>query len=333
MNMFVMIVTMLTIKKRKKKMAQKSKIEWTTRTWNPITGCTKISEACDNCYAERMAKRFAGLHGYPKENPFNVTIHKNRFLQPAGWSKPCKVFVCSMSDLFHPNIPWGIIYDLFTVMDKYKDFTFQILTKRPKRAKEVLTPIYDRLGSLSNVWIGITAENQARFDQRIDHLMEIPAKVRFISCEPMLGAIDMSYYLNGCPEAMGKYNEPDWEQTCPPLSWVICGGESGPKARPTHPYWIKELQEQCNYSKTPFFFKQWGEWIPRQQWELQGNKISTDQFGTLSYNGDIFYYQTTTWNGREYDKNNDFECIMYRVGKKAAGAMIDGKEYKTFPKI
>ena len=309
-------------------MSNKSKIEWTDRTWNPVTGCSKISEACDNCYAERMATRLAGRYGYPEINPFDVTVHYDRLSDPCNWTKPCKVFVCSMSDLFHPSVPENIIHFIFGMMSMAPEWTFQILTKRPERAKEVLRPLFERYRTISNVCIGVTGENQACANHRIPHLMEIPAAKTFVSVEPILGPVDLSYFLDGCPSAEGDAYNPTWVQTCPPLDWVICGGESGPKARPTHPMWVQELRDQCKNSRVPFFFKQWGEWVPKTQWT---GKFEGDKFATLDRAGNM-YYQTTTWNGRDLHPDDNYETIVYNVGKKNAGALLDGKEWKQFPK-
>lgn len=235
-----------------------TKIEWVTNpngtmgeTWNPVTGCTPKSEGCQNCYARRMSKRLAGRCGYPKDDPFQVTLHPERLEEPLRWKKPRQVFVCSMSDIFHPDVPDEYIARVWETMNNASQHTFIVLTKRPQRMKEFLSRlgwyIHDRENepaearwggkyTLKNVWIGVTAENQARADERIPVLLQIPAAKRFVSVEPMLGPVDLSYFINS-------------------LDWVICGGETGPGARPMHPDWVRSLRDQCQKAGTPFFLK------------------------------------------------------------------------------
>ena len=207
----------------------KSKIEWTDRVWNPITGCTKISEGCQNCYAERMAKRLAGRCGYDEDDPFRVTIHRDRLRQPYTWVKPARVFVCSMGDLFHKDIPMASIYEIWRIMGSNKKHTFIVLTKRPERMRSLIA------GHETHIWLGVTCENQRTADERIPILLGIQSAVSFVSCEPMLGPIHLGGY------------RPDW---------VICGGESGPKRRPFNPDWARDLRDQCKQASVPFFMKQ-----------------------------------------------------------------------------
>lgn len=168
-----------------------SKIEWTDETWNPITGCTKISAGCAHCYAERMARRLAGRCGYPEApNHFDVTYHPDRMMQPTKWKKPRRVFVCSMSDLFHDDVPKHVVWAIWSRMSCTEQHTFQVLTKRPERALSVLNDLYAQhnWGDPSpNIWLGVTAENQRAANERIPFLLQIPAAVRFVSCEPLLG--------------------------------------------------------------------------------------------------------------------------------------------------
>ena len=246
-----------------------SKIQWTDETWNPSTGCTKISEGCQNCYAERMAKRLAGRYGYPKDEPFRVTFHPDKMEQPWKWKKPRRIFVCSMGDLFHDDVEWNWQYKIIEKALVLPRHTFILLTKRPlnmaKRMKDIefhLKRNYSgNIFPLDNLWIGVTAENQQRADERIPVLLQIPAAVRFVSIETMLeemGFIDME-------DNEGFFNPltGEWENVFlrskgvgPSLNWVICGGESGPNARPMRPNWARELRDQCQRAGVPFFMKQ-----------------------------------------------------------------------------
>lgn len=230
-----------------------NKIEWTNKTWNPVTGCTKISAGCKNCYAERMAKRLAGRAGYPESpNQFKVTLHPDRLEQPLKWKKSRLIFVCSMSDLFHDDVPGSFIDKIFAVMAASKQHTFQILTKRP----ETLVQWYrwtDYFGGgdyLPNVWLGTSVENQEQADKRIPELLKVPAKVHFLSCEPLLENIEL--------ELSGRNYGINFDTWSARIDWVIVGGESGPGARPIDPEWVRSIKRQCEDSSVPFFFKQWG---------------------------------------------------------------------------
>jgi len=226
-----------------------SKIEWTDVTWNPVTGCDKISPGCKNCYAERMAKRLAGRVGYPADDPFRVTLHYDKLETNFG-KKPKKIFVCSMSDLFHPDVPFWFIETVHDVIREWHIHTFQILTKRPERIleyykwrKEIYMPGRNSVPP-ENAWYGVSVENQKYADERIPILLQIPAKVRFVSVEPMLGPIDL-FKINGKSKGFGVF-----------FDWVICGGESGPGARPMKLEWARGLRDQCKQMGVPFFFKQ-----------------------------------------------------------------------------
>ena len=211
---------------------QRSSIEWTEATWNPVTGCTQISPGCAHCYALTFAERFRGVPGHPYENGFDLQLRPERLEQPLRWKKPRTIFVNSMSDLFHPDVPQDYIQQVFEVMEAADRHRFQVLTKRSERLAE-LAP---SLSWPSNVWMGVSVENQ-RFACRVDDLREVPATVRFLSCEPLLGALDLD--LHG-------------------IHWVIAGGESGPGARAMSPDWVRGVRDQCASADVPFFFKQWG---------------------------------------------------------------------------
>lgn len=210
-----------------------SKIEWTESTWNPVTGCTKMTWGCKNCYAERMAKRLQKM-GQPNYiNGFQVTLHEHVLEYPLRWKKPQTIFVNSMSDLFHEQVPDSFIFKVFDIMKQARWHQFQILTKRAARLSELA----QRLDWPKNVWMGVSVENEAvKF--RIDELRWVPAAIRFLSFEPLLGPIRS---LN-----LGN------------IDWVIVGGESGPGARPMNKEWVIQIQEHCVEQNVPFFFKQWG---------------------------------------------------------------------------
>jgi len=228
-----------------------TKIEWADETWNPITGCTPISEGCQNCYAKRIAKRLAGRYGYPREDPFRVTFHEDRLHQPKNW-RPRRIFVCSMGDLFHEDVADEWIKAVFDTIYRYRHHEYMILTKRPERLRDMIGDLLRDVYSLANwregmlpdhLQIGVTAENQKRADERIPILLQIPAAVRFVSVEPMLGYIDLD-------KTCGK--SWCWRGD---LDWVICGAETGPKARPMQIDWAIDLKNQCKAANVPFFFK------------------------------------------------------------------------------
>lgn len=214
-------------------MATSSSIEWTENTWNPVTGCNKVSQGCKHCYAERMAKRLHAMGMERYRNGFQVTLHEDLLDLPRQWRQPRVIFVNSMSDLFHENIPLEFIQRVFATMDACQQHTFQILTKRSQRLRE-LAPF---LPWPSNVWMGVSVENRD-VTSRVDDLRQVPAQVRFLSCEPLLGPLD-GLDLRG-------------------VNWVIVGGESGPGARPMKQEWVMSILQQCRETGVPFFFKQWG---------------------------------------------------------------------------
>jgi protein gp37 len=242
-----------------------TKIEWATETWNPITGCTKISEGCQHCYAERMSKRLAGRFGYPADEPFRVTLHEDRLSAPLRWRKPRRVFVCSMGDLFHEDVPYSTIDRIWRVMDNTPQHTYLILTKRPQRMADYWAGRGARSMAMgvpfSNVWFGVTVENQKRADERIPILLQTPAAVRFVSAEPLLEGIFL--LIRRCPQKdQCNFWRPEY-QGCAGcgtsqdlgIDWLIAGAETGPGARPMDPQWAEWLLEQCHQAGTPFFYK------------------------------------------------------------------------------
>ncbi|HZP94992.1 MAG TPA: phage Gp37/Gp68 family protein [Candidatus Limnocylindria bacterium] len=231
-------------------MADKSKIEWTDATWNPVTGCTKISAGCDHCYAERLALRLQKMGSKRYRNGFAVTLHPDALELPLRWRDPRRIFVNSMSDLFHGSVPTSFIDSVFDVMERASWHQFQVLTKRPGRmatyvagtvigrnGEIMTTPRYPGRRVPDNVWLGTSVEDE-RVIGRVEHLRRIPAPVRFLSCEPLIGPL-RGLDLTG-------------------IDWVIVGGESGPGHRPIEKSWIREIRRACRASNTAFFFKQWG---------------------------------------------------------------------------
>jgi len=214
-------------------MANNSSIEWTGSTWNPVTGCTKVSLGCKNCYAERMTKRLFAMGQPNYTNGFELTTHSHVLELPLKWKKPQTIFVNSMSDLFHKDVPEKFIQKVFDVMNNVPWHTFQLLTKRAER----LARISERLSWGKNIWMGVSVENM-NFKPRIDSLRKAKAMIKFISFEPLI-------------DKVGKVNLQG-------IDWVIVGGESGPQARYMSPEWVADIRDQCLVQKVPFFFKQWG---------------------------------------------------------------------------
>lgn len=312
-----------------------SKIQWTDETWNPVVGCTKVSPGCDHCYAERMAYRLAcmgqdkygkvvkGKHPLPakcKPQWNGKTFCDEKALEiPLHWRKSRMIFVCSMSDLFHPSVPFEFIDKVWDVMlqcqniDKKnktwlyrKQHTFQILTKRPERLLEFEQWKLKKgeLINYPNVWLGVTAENQEQWDIRKKAFLQIPAAVHFISQEPCLGKI--------------KYTR----QELAKVDQIIVGGESGPGARPMHPDWARNTRDRCKVMGVPFFFKQWGAWGVWEVKEKQPTLIGASE--PLPRNTTIRIFP------EHY--NSTIPCTGWaKVGKKKSGRLLDGKEYSEYP--
>jgi len=314
-------------------MADVTHIEWTDATWNPITGCSIVSPGCTNCYAMRLAgtrlkhiPSRAGLTVDSKAGPVwtgEVRLNKQWLYQPIEWKKPRRIFVCAHGDLFAENVPDEWILDVFTVMATADHHTYQVLTKRADRMREfvsrpdLLNDIYANWYTFSggarevqswplhNVWLGISAEDQRRADERVPQLMATPAAIRFVSAEPMLGPIDftslppfleVSRRMGIRLDALklgGKYS----------LDWIIAGGESGPGARPMHPDWVRSIRDQCASAGTAFFFKQWGAYLPAGQMMADGRPWSPTSGNSL------------------------------HASKALAGRFLDGVEYNAMPQI
>lgn len=216
-------------------MSENSDIEWTDATWNPVTGCQKVSPGCEHCYAERFAERFRGVAGHPYEQGFDLKLWPERLELPLRWKKPKQIFVNSMSDLFHQDVPADFVNRVFETMELADWHVFQVLTKRPHRMRQLCRDVIER--EVPNVWLGVSVEN-ADTKWRIDILRDTPAAIRFLSVEPLIGDVGQ-LDLEG-------------------IHWVIVGGESGPRSRPMRIDWARSVRDQCVAQGVPFFFKQWG---------------------------------------------------------------------------
>lgn len=310
-------------------MADRSRIEWLGggATWNPVTGCTKVSPACAHCYAERMAKRLAGRCGYPADHPFRVTLHPERLEEPLRWRKPRRVFVCSMSDLFHEEVPVNFLEQVWRVMLSAQQHTFLVLTKRPQIMAERIRHVFARIyGDYemahhhvpSRIWLGVTAEDQQRADERIPLLLQTPAAVRWVSVEPMLGPVDLRPWLMA-----------ETAKVRPALDWVVCGGETGAGARPTDPRWIENLRDQCQSRGVPFFLKSWGDWVPWYGDEDAGCPCGR---GCEEHCDRVHFWGFSGSGGPRGYEPRGIVCSV-RVGKRRAGRGLDGGAHNEFPEL
>lgn len=229
-----------------------TKIEWTDKTWNPVTGCSKVSAGCANCYAEVMARRLQAMGQEKYKNGFEITLHHDVLCQPIHWKKPHTIFVCSMSDLFHDNVPFSFIDEIMNVIETTPQHNYQILTKRAER----MAQYFESRAIPKNAWLGVTVDVK-KSKNRIDHLRNLNATIKFLSCEPLLEDLDEMDLTN--------------------IDWVIVGGESGLKARPMKEEWVVSIMKQADEQKSAFFFKQWGTWgsdgIKRNK-KLNGKKLN-----------------------------------------------------------
>ncbi|MDE2096717.1 MAG: phage Gp37/Gp68 family protein [Patescibacteria group bacterium] len=262
-------------------MGDRSNIDWCDATWNPVTGCSHVSPGCERCYAEALSLR-RGWSKHPWGAQYaaeNVVLHPDRLDQPLHWKKPRRVFVNSMSDLFHEQVPWDFIAKVFAIMQRCPRHTFQILTKRPERMQAFVSDVDERAGHLiradgnnwplPNVWLGVSVEDQRRADERIPLLLQTPAAVQFVSYEPALGPVDFSKYLRCCPSC-GQPRPDRYADSCAycegghfGIDWLICGGESGPNHRPFDLDWARSARDQCQAAGVKFFFKQVGGITPK----------------------------------------------------------------------
>ena len=337
----------------------KSKIEWLQggSVWNPVTGCTKVSAGCKNCYAERQAERFWGDRKFT-----DVQCHADRLDQPLRWRKPRRIFVNSMSDLFHDAVPFDFIDKVFAVMALAPRHTFLVLTKRPERMRSHIEQLsksiiplekiaremgytFNFRGSsllpwpIRNIWLGVSVEDQATADERIPILLKTPAAKRFVSYEPALGKINLRPIIgphchcdsSSSPSPCDEYsNAGRCSNTPSRIDWIICGGESGPNARPMHPDWARSVRDQCQQAGVPFFFKQWGEWSP----ETIITEYKNICLFNKNENGDNPVYMRDLGDDRADDWCDAFtsdDTFMYRIGKKRAGRLLDGREWNEVP--
>lgn len=311
-------------------MADKTHIEWTEATWNPVTGCSKVSAGCKHCYAERDWVRLsANPHTRYHGRAFtDVQCHGDVLDLPLRWKRPRRIFVNSMSDLFHESVPDIFIADVFGIMAATPQHAYQVLTKRPERARWLLrnqgilnfaaaveecAALYSPARvdwPLENVWLGVSIEDQATADERIPILLDTPAWTRWVSAEPLLGPVDMLGYLDGLV-ASADISRPN-------IDWLVVGGESGPKARPMRPEWVRSLLGQCVESAVPFLFKQWGEYLSAE----------LDECPCGPPDRDWMWADGTPW---EKDDGQRGMPLFRRVGKKAAGRLLDGKLYDDYP--
>jgi protein gp37 len=310
--------------------ADRSHIEWTQATWNPLVGCTKVSPGCDHCYAETLVNRFAGTSKAFPHRFEVVTLRDDRMLtQPLRWKRPRKVFVNSLSDLFHVAVPDQAIARVFAVMAAAQQHTFQLLTKRHARMRSLLSDDWFRrtveelaaehdrgdgvhfAWPLNNLWLGVSVEDQHWADIRIPALLDTPAAVRWISAEPLLGPIDISNYVD-----MLWYREV--------LDWVVVGGESGKDARPMHPQWARDIRDQCAAAGVPFLFKQWGEWAPGASGSDILDRPSRVAMVNTSGQRVPILDAALSHVAPEW-------ALMSRLGKKAAGRRLDGRTHDAYP--
>ncbi len=320
-------------------MGNRTTIEWTEATWNPVRGCSIVSEGCRNCYAMRMAHRsnrpggaYEGLTRIGAHGPTwtgDVRFVSDLLDYPLRLRKPHRIFVNSMSDLFHESIPDEWINLIFSRMgacdDAGRGHVFQVLTKRPLRMADYMRtrareawngPRMNRSSfPPRNVWLGVSVEDQKTADERIPLLIETPAAVRWISAEPLLGPIDLQV----------PWSTLNAEYPANGIHWVVAGGESGPGARPMHPDWVRSLRDQCQAANVPFFFKQWGSWAPHESETITAAQASHSR--TLLAAREKCGYYCSEDVGHVDHK----EVALYRVGKKAAGNLLDGRQHLEYP--
>lgn len=382
-------------------------IEWTDEVWNPTTGCDRVSPGCDRCYALPMAKRLKAMEntridlellplsrakyqadGDPRTSGpgFGIAMHPDTLTAPFSWHKPRKVFVNSMSDLFHKGVSDEFIADVFAVMIATPQHTYQVLTKRAGRMRSLLSSdahaerVAERLaklwkvphvaplrGPVENIWLGVSVEDQKRADLRIPALLDTPAAVRFLSCEPLLGPVNLDQPRcedHGRIEVVTDDQNREWCGPCAadgftgelsfghwldPLNggvdWVIVGGESGHGARPMHPNWVRTLRDQCDAAGVPFFFKQWGEWGPAP-WRVEradgepveAYKARAEATGAThayavwadDYGHETYEPTSKPWSAERTSLGVEHAPIR-RWGKKAAGRELDGRVHDGFP--
>lgn len=364
-------------------MATNTSIEWADKTWSPIIGCDRVSPGCDSCYAISTARIRESNPNPSIANAFASTTQKtdhgidwsgkvnllgDRLTEPLRWKTGRKVFVNSLSDLFHKNVPDEFIAKVFAVMALTPRHSYQVLTKRHARMRSLLnrsdfavavrTEMYvldrdttlctDEVWPLPNLWLGVSVENQHWADLRIPALLDTPAAVRWISAEPLLGPVDLKQAVRTMGSERGHgltasyVHAGDCCRKFHGIDWVVCGGESGPKARPMHPDWARGLRNQCAAASIPFLFKQWGTWGVDWPLDKDGKVITTGRGlgitvandGTVYQPGDLTYPDGPRW-GEALRANHGRAHLtaMYRLGKTAAGRELDGRTHDAFPAV
>lgn len=323
-------------------MAQETLISWCDATFNPWIGCTRVSPACDDCYAARSTPaRTMGIAWGPGQ-PRHRTSDAN-WRDPLRWAKslPAKVgrrprvFCASLADVFDNEVPVEWRIQLFRLIAETPELDWLLLTKRIGNAHAMLREVANRVGGgeqpIDNVWLGATVVDQEEADRDIPKLLEVSARVRFVSIEPMLGDIRLGSWLQRSPSAAFEAGRvtagmPAWTRLgSTAIDWVIAGGESGPKARPMHPAWVRSLRDQCAAAGVPFHFKQWGEWVD----------VDSGPSEDEAYDGKpgCWVHQDGQFHDGELDVDFFGEHPMYRVGKRAAGRLLDGAEHNGFPEV
>lgn len=320
-------------------MSDGTKIEWTDATWNPVTGCSVVSPGCTNCYAMGLAgtrlrnhPSRAGLTDESKAGPVwngKVRLNEDWLTQPLKWRRPRTIFVCAHGDLFHENVPDEWIDRVFRVINMTPRHTYQILTKRARRMRQYMSD-QERVVQVAfegraewpprNAWLGVSAEDQKRADERVPELLATPAAVRFVSAEPLLGPIDFNEIIPN-PIAWNFKHGFDG------LNWIIVGGESGPGSRPMHPDWVRSIRDQCASAGVAFFFKQWGEW------EVAVDRERDDPDWRKDYSHDYVDRGKSRWlnlaGGRGF--HGERFHVMRQVGKATAGRLLDGQTHDAMP--
>lgn len=314
----------------------KSNIEWTDYTFNPWIGCAKVSAGCQFCYAETlMDTRYGRVEWGP--NGSRVRTSPANWKKPLAWNRQAKstgmdkVFCASLADVFEdrPELePWR--QDLFSLITDTPHLKWLLLTKRPENVNRMIKELPQ------NVWLGTSVENQETADERIPHLLKVPATVRFLSCEPLLGPVNLTHM------DVEMAGDPDWCRICcltgeqsdmgrpcrdvPTVHWVIAGGESGHNARPMHPEWVRSMKDQCVEMRTPFFFKQWGEWVSEFHWQADPSTMRT--------NSEFVTYVNDDGQPCDQEDAKDYRGeYMVNIGKKKAGRLLDGREWNEFPEV
>lgn len=354
-------------------MANKTGIEWSDYTWNPIRGCSRVTDGCRNCYAEDQAARIQAqdrARGVPdgegaydglvaKGGQWNgqIKVVPELLDQPIRWTKPRKIFVNSMSDLFHENVTEDVIQRIFAVMAASPQHQFQVLTKRAERMRDILQNkdarwiaegqialtqegvlkpgAFHVVWPLPNVWLGVSVEDQATANERIPHLLETPAAVRWLSMEPLLGPVTLGPVcdFSACGD-FGDSRCDNAECSARTIDWVVVGGESGPDARPMHPQWASELRDECLKAGVPFLFKQWGEWAPRSQCiHTLTNGQSAGDMDPQCKRWPCIRLTYAGGNGRDLNQfcDDGDDIYMQKVGRELSGRELYGELHDGYP--